>query len=110
MLGGLQILPSSGLAQIIRDAHRNLATHVTHDEGVLKLLPKALVHLAAEIKDLIQGLAATLETALEGIEETHYTFTTFPVSRSSFWLTTRLTPSACMETPYNTSASSMVRR
>ena len=73
--------------------------HVTHNEGVLKVLPKILVNLTAKVEDLVEGLAAALKSARECVKESHYAFTTFPVSRSSFCETTRLTPSACIETP-----------
>ncbi len=84
LIGGREVLPRRGLAQVVGHAHGDLAAHVAHDARVLELLPDALVNLAAEREDLIQGLAAALQTALERIEQTHYAFTTFPVSRSSF--------------------------
>ena len=97
--GGLEVLLGRGVAQVIGDLNGDLGTHVTHDEGVLKILPKILVDLAAKVEDLVEGLAAALKSARECIKESHYAFTTFPVSRSSFCETTRLTPSACIETP-----------
>ena len=99
LLGGLKVLLGRGVAQVIGHLDSDLGTHVTHDESVLKVLPKILVDLAAKIKDLVEGLAAAFKSARESIEESHYAFTTFPVSRSSFCETTRLTPSACIETP-----------
>ena len=96
---GLEVLLGRGIAQVIGDLDSDLGAHVTHDEGVLQVLPKILVDLAAKVEDLVEGLAAALKSARESIEESHYAFTTFPVSRSSFCETTRLTPSACIETP-----------
>ena len=92
---GLEVLLGRGIAQVIGDLDSDLGAHVTHYEGVLQVLPKILVDLAAKV----EGLAAALKSARESIEESHYAFTTFPVSRSSFCETTRLTPSACIETP-----------
>lgn len=97
--GGLEVLLGSGVAQVIGDLNGDLGTHVTHNEGVLKVLPKILVNLTAKVEDLVEGLAAALKSARECVKESHYAFTTFPVSRSSFCETTRLTPSACIETP-----------
>ena len=97
--GGLEVLLGGRLAQVIGHLDRDLGTHVTHNEGVLKVLPKVLVDLAAKVEDLVEGLAAALKSARESVKESHYAFTTFPVSRSSFCETTRLTPSACIETP-----------
>ena len=97
--GGLEVLLSGGVAQVIGNLNSDLGTHVTHDEGVLKILPKILVDLAAKVEDLVEGLTAALKSARECVKESHYAFTTFPVSRSSFCETTRLTPSACIETP-----------
>ena len=97
--GGLKVLLGSSIAQVIGDLNSDLGTHVTHDEGVLKVLPKVLVDLATKVEDLVEGLAAALKSARESVKESHYAFTTFPVSRSSFCETTRLTPSACIETP-----------
>ena len=97
--GGLEVLLGRGIAQVIGDLDGDLGAHVTHDEGVLQVLPKILVDLTAKVEDLVEGLAASLKSARESIEESHYAFTTFPVSRSSFCETTRLTPSACIETP-----------
>ena len=96
---GLEVLLGRGIAQVIGDLDSDLGAHVTHYEGVLQVLPKILVDLAAKVEDLVEGLAAALKSARESIEESHYAFTTFPVSRSSFCETTRLTPSACIETP-----------
>ena len=96
---GLEVLLGCGIAQVIGDLNGDLGTHVTHNEGVLKVLPKVLVDLAAKVEDLVEGLAAALKSARESVKESHYAFTTFPVSRSSFCETTRLTPSACIETP-----------
>ncbi len=97
--GGLEVLLGRGIAQVIGDLDGDLGAHVTHDEGVLQVLPKILVDLAAKVKDLVEGLATALKSARESVKESHYAFTTFPVSRSSFCETTRLTPSACIETP-----------
>ena len=97
--GGLEVLLGRRIAQVVGDLNGNLGTHVSHDEGVLKVLPKILVDLAAKVKDLVEGLAAALQSARESVKKSHYAFTTFPVSRSSFCETTRLTPSACIETP-----------
>ena len=97
--GGLEVLLGRGIAQVIGDLNGDLGTHVTHNEGILKVLPKVLVDLAAKVEDLVEGLAAALKSARESVKESHYAFTTFPVSRSSFCETTRLTPSACIETP-----------
>ena len=97
--GGLEVLLGSGVAQVIGDLNGDLGTHVTHDESVLKVLPKILVDLTAKVEDLVKGLAAALKSARECVKKSHYAFTTFPVSRSSFCETTRLTPSACIETP-----------
>ena len=97
--GGLEVLLGGGVTQVIGDLNGDFGTHVTHDEGVLKVLPKILVDLTAKVEDLVEGLAAALESARECVKESHYAFTTFPVSRSSFCETTRLTPSACIETP-----------
>ena len=97
--GGLEVLLGGGVTQVIGDLNGDLGAHVTHDEGVLKILPKILVDLTAKVEDLVEGLAAALKSARECVKESHYAFTTFPVSRSSFCETTRLTPSACIETP-----------
>ena len=68
LIGGLT---GCGLTQVVGDAHGDLAAHVSHDEGVLQVLPEALIHLTTEVEDLVQGLAAALQSALEGIEQTH---------------------------------------
>ena len=41
----------------------DLGAHVTHDEGVLQVLPKILVDLTAKVEDLVEGLAASLKSA-----------------------------------------------
>ncbi len=46
--GGLEVLLGSRIAQVVGDLNGNLGTHVSHDEGVLKVLPKVLVDLAAK--------------------------------------------------------------
>ena len=71
LIGGLEVLAGRGLTQVVGDAHGDLAAHVSHDEGVLQVLPEALIHLTTEVEDLVQGLAAALQSALEGIEQTH---------------------------------------
>ena len=96
---GLEVLLCRGIAQVIGDLNGDLGTHVTHNECFLKVLPKVLVNLAAKVEDLVECLTAALKSARESVKESHYAFTTFPVSRSSFCETTRLTPSACIETP-----------
>ena len=84
LLGSLEVLARRKIAQVVGYLHGNLGTHVAHDEGVLKLFPEAFIDLAAEVEELIQSLAAALKSAREGIKQTHYAFTTFPVARSSF--------------------------
>ena len=71
LIGGLEVLTGRGLTQVVGDAHGDLTTHVSHDEGVLQVLPEALIHLTTEVEDLVQSLAAALQSALEGIEQTH---------------------------------------
>ena len=71
LVGGLEVLAGGRLAQVVSDPHGDLAAHVPHHERVLELLPKALVHLAAKVEDLVQGLAAALEPALKRIEQSH---------------------------------------
>ena len=82
--GGLEVLLGRDLAQVVGHLDGDLGAHVAHDERVLEILPKVLVDLAAKVEDLVECLTAALESAREGIEKSHYAFTTFPVVRSSF--------------------------
>ena len=99
LVGTGEVLARRLLAQVVGHAHGDLGAHVTHDERVLEVLPEVLVDLAAHVEDLVDRLARALEAGPQAVEKAHYASTTFPVSRSRRWDTTRLTPSACMETP-----------
>ena len=94
-----QVLAGGLLAQVVGHLHGDLGAHVAHDERVLEVLPELLVDLAAHVEDLGDGLARAREALLEVVKQGHQASTTFPVARSRRWLTTWLTPSACIETP-----------
>ncbi len=66
--------------------------------SILKILPKIFVNLAAKVEDLVQGLAAALQSARERqrIPLCIHDLSGFTIE---FCETTRLTPSACIETP-----------
>ena len=69
--GGLEVLLGSGITQVIGDLNGDLGTHVTHNEGVLKVLPKILVDLTAKVEDLVKGLATALKSARKCVKESH---------------------------------------
>ena len=51
LIGAHKIFSRSTFTQVIGDAHSHLSTHVSHNQRVLKVIPKIFGDLAAHIKD-----------------------------------------------------------
>ena len=71
LIGAHKVFSRRTLTQVIGDTHCHLSTHVSHNQRILKVIPKVFGDLSTHIKDLANSLTGTLKTTAKIVHKAH---------------------------------------